>query len=88
MYDSMMAGIPIVCAFDAPDTLVKQFDCGIQCDPSDKQEVYDAICQLLRMSEEERSKVGERGKQAVREYYTYEKLANKFINLFMKEEKK
>ena len=83
MYDSMMAKLPIVCAFDAPDTLIKIYNCGYQCNPSNIQEVVDAIRNIETMSEEERSIMGDNGKKAVVEHFTYNKLAETFINNIM-----
>lgn len=81
MYDSMMAGIPIICAFDVPDTLVRQYDCGYQCNPSEKEAVVDAINRLYKMDSEEQKKMGERGRMAVLEHFTYRKLAEDFISV-------
>lgn len=81
MYDSMMSGLPIVCAFDAPDTLVRIHNCGYQCSPQNLDEVVDAILSIYRMPESERSKLGENGREAVLRNYTYEKLSEKFIEL-------
>lgn len=81
MYDSMMSGLPIVCAFDAPDTLVRIHNCGYQCSPQNPDEVVDAILSIYRMPESERSKLGENGREAVLRNYTYEKLSEKFIEL-------
>ena len=80
MYDSMMAGIPIVCAFDAPDTLVKIYDCGFQCNSADIESVVNAIKQLKSLSIEERKRIGENGKNAVLKNYTYRRLAKKFLD--------
>ena len=84
MYDSMMAGIPIICAFDAPDTLVLQYDCGFQCNPSEQNTVIQAINKLYCMTPEERQTMGQRGKIAVCKYFTYRKLAEQFESI-MKE---
>lgn len=81
MYDSMMAGIPIICAFDAPDTLVKQYKCGFQCNPLNKNEIVEAINELYHMSLDQRKELGNRGKQAVMNHFTYEKLANDFVRI-------
>lgn len=78
MYDSMMAGLPIVCAFDAPDTLVREFDCGYQCNPQNKSEVKNAIMKIVNMPIEKRLEMGKRGKEAVLSYFTYYKLAKQF----------
>lgn len=79
MYDSMMAGIPIICAFDTPDTLVKIYDCGFQCNSSDIEKVVSFIKRLKNLTEEERQRIGEKGKKAVLEHFTYKQLAKEFI---------
>lgn len=81
MYDSMMAGIPIVCAFDAPYTLVKQYECGYQCDPKDRNAVKDSIRRIYNMSETERMEMGNRGKKAVLDHFTYRRLADDFVSI-------
>ena len=80
MYDSMMGGIPVICAFNAPDTLIREYNCGYQCNPDDEDAVIGAILELSRMTDEERKLIGEKGRKAILEKYTYEKLAEAFIN--------
>ena len=79
MYDSMMAGIPIICAFDAPDTLVKIYDCGFQCDPSNASEVVKTLEELKSLSSEQQRQLGINGRNAVINNFTYSKLADLFI---------
>lgn len=79
MYDSMMAGIPIICAFDAPDTLVKMYDCGFQCNPNDVSGVVKSIERLKSLSLEQQRQLGNNGKDAVIDKFTYSKLADAFI---------
>ena len=80
MYDSMMAGIPIVCAFEAPKTLVSIYRCGIECDPADTEQVVEAILQIKELSPGERQQMGQNGVNAVLEHFTYRHLAEEFIN--------
>lgn len=80
MYDSMMGGLPVILAFSAPDTPVRQYDCGYQCDPEDKETAADAIRKIKAMSGDERKKLGENGRRAILENFTYRKLAEQFIN--------
>lgn len=82
MYDSMMAGLPVICAFDAPDTLVSKYHCGYQCDPEDVDLVVDNIEHLASMSWEKRRKMGNNGKEAILKNYTYDRLAVTFAELF------
>ena len=85
MYDSMMAGIPIVCAFDAPDTLVRIYDCGIQCDPNNISEVAEAIRTIRNMPAEEKERLGQNARSAVLEHFTYRHLAEDFVRLAFKQ---
>lgn len=85
LYDSMMAGLPIICAYDAPDTLVRQYNCGYQCNPSRQEEVIKSIEELLSLSTEERKKMGENGRKAILEGYTYSKIANDFLSIMKRE---
>ena len=77
-----MAGIPIVCAFDAPKTLVSTFNCGIECDPAHVDEVVQAIRKIRTMEADDRINMGINGKNAVIQNFTYERLAGKFASCF------
>ena len=79
MFDAMMAGLPIVCAFNAPDTLVRLHQCGYQCDPSDRKKVASAIRAIRSMQPEDRAQMGRNGRTAVMQHYTYELLAAQFL---------
>jgi glycosyltransferase involved in cell wall biosynthesis len=80
MYDSMMAGIPIICAFDAPRTLVSIYNCGRECNPSNTKEVIESILEIANMDEQERMEIGNNGLQAVQRHFTYKQLAKDFID--------
>lgn len=81
MYDSMMAGLPIICAFDAPETLVETYHCGFQCSPENTDECVRAIRQLNAMSPSERRAMGESGRKAILERFTYPVLARQFLEV-------
>ena len=80
MYDSMMGGIPVVCAFDAPDTIIRQYGCGIQCEPENENEVIDAIRTIRGMTPDERRSMGAKGREAVMSRFTYKVLAGQFLD--------
>ena len=82
MYDSMMAGIPIICAISAPKTLVEEYDCGIQISDVTAENIISAVYALKNTPKEDRIKMGNRGKQAVLDRFTYKKLAEDFSKLF------
>lgn len=79
MYDSMMAGIPVICAYNAPDTIVKKYQCGYQCDPGKQEEVIDAILKIKNMDKAHYEQMSKNGRDAIQKYFTYEYLANRFI---------
>lgn len=80
MYDSMRAGLPIICAFDAPETLVGTFNCGVECIPTDINGVAHAIHSIQKMDYESKKRLSENGINAISQYFTYKKLAEKFID--------
>lgn len=77
--DSMMGGLPVICMFDAPETLVQKYNCGYQCNPLYISEAVDVVDKFSLMPAEELKRMGNRGKKAVLSYYTYDKLAQKFL---------
>ena len=79
MYDSMMGGLPVVLAFNAPPTPVMEYGCGYQIDPEDQEAVIKAIRELKELPEEERKKLGEKGREAILESFTYSRLAEQFL---------
>ena len=78
IYDSMMAGRPIVLSATTPKTIIEEYNCGIVVPSDEKLKIKDAINRLYLMSPCDRAVLGENGKRAVKEYFTYDKLAKKF----------
>lgn len=85
MYDSMMAGVPIICAFNAPKSPVSIYNCGIECDPANTDEVVDAIRHIKELSLSDRRQMGQNGIKAVLEHFTYRHLAEEFIKTIIGE---
>lgn len=84
IYDTMMAGVPLICAFDAPDMLAEKYACGIGCSPGKPETVTAAIRKIRDMGPEERQAMGARGRQAILQGFTYEKLAGDFLEVLQK----
>lgn len=82
MYDSMMAAKPILFAVDTAGTPIEEYACGIMVRTGRAKEIAGAMKKVYRMTEEERLEMGNRGKQAVLEHFTYDILAKKFESLF------
>ena len=78
----MMSGKPILYAVDAPNNYVMDYHCGVSVEPESVEALEQGIRQLYTMSENEREELGQNGRQAVLEHFTYEKLAADFAALF------
>ena len=83
LYDSMMAGLPIICAFDGPKTLVSIYKCGLECNPAITSDVVQTILKLYRLSDDEKKSIGKNGEKAIKEQFTYRALAKKFETCFL-----
>ena len=77
--DYMMAGIPVICAIDAGNDPVAEAQCGFSVRPNDHQALASVIIDLMRLGNDSRLELGERGKQYVLRNYSYEVLANRFL---------
>ena len=75
----MMASLPVICAFDAPSTLVKEFGFGLQCKPEESTKISEYITELSKMPKDKLLSLGSKGKVAVQKNYTYQILAKQFI---------
>lgn len=82
MYDSMMAAKPVLFAVDTSGSPIEEYKCGIVVKPEHAGKIAANIEKLFHMSESERKKMGERGKQAVLTCFTYDVLGKQFEGLF------
>lgn len=85
MYDSMMGAKPIICAITANRTLVEEYSCGIQVNTGKIEDIKKAVIKIKCLSKSERIAMGNKGREAVIENYTYSKLAKKFIEEILKD---
>ena len=85
LYDSMMAGKPIIYAIDSFNDDVIENECGISINDCDNiTEIIKAIMVLHEMSEESLRKMGENAKHAVLKKYNYTVLAKEFEYILLK----
>lgn len=88
IYDAMMAGKPIILSATTPRTIVEQFNAGVVVPASDIGRIVKAINKIYRMTPRERRKLGKNGQEAVKKYFTYNKLAEDFEKIIGQERKK
>lgn len=82
LYDSMMAGKPILYAVNAPNNYIRDYNCGITVDTESTEALIDGIKQMISFSDEQMEIMGKNGKNAVLNYFTTRKLALEFEKLF------
>ena len=81
LIDYMMSAKPIIQSIDAGNDMVSEAQCGISVEPENAQAVADAVDNLLQKNNAELQKMGENGHQFAMQHHTYEKLANKFLDI-------
>lgn len=80
LWDYMLVGLPVIFACKAGNDPVSDYDCDVSADPDAPEDITAAIFRLLLLSEDERRTMGQRGRDAVLEHYTYESLALQVLN--------
>lgn len=85
IFDYMAAGLPIICAITTPQSQVSEAKCGICLDSGDIEGIVESITRLSKMNDEEINAFSQRGKEAIKNFYTYDKLAKKFIDIINEE---
>lgn len=80
LFDYMMAALPVIYAVEASNDPVKDSNCGISVPAENPDAVVDAVMKIKALSEEEKIKMGQNGKNYVLSNHMYEGLADKFLN--------
>ena len=82
LFEYMACGKPVVASnFPEIRKVVKEADCGILVDPTDVDEIANAILYLLEHPEEAK-RMGENGRRAVEEKYSWDKMEEKLLELY------
>lgn len=82
LFEYMACGLPVVASnFPEISMVVKEADCGILVDPTDVDEIADAIVYLLEHPEEAMM-MGENGRRAVEEKYNWERMEERLLEVY------
>lgn len=84
IFDYMIAGKPIIQAIDAGNNLVKEANCGIYIEPENIDQLIAAILKLKSLTPEQRTQLGNNGKEYVIKNHSYDVLANKYLESISK----
>jgi len=78
LFDYMAAARPIIFSVKTCNNPVKEANCGLTVPPRDPEALADAIIKIYNMPEEDRKKMGLRGRQYVEKYHNWKILATEF----------
>ena len=82
IFESMEAAIPIILAkVPLYEGLVKKYHCGICCDPHNVDEIREAV-QYLLVHKKEAYEMGQNGRKAVIEEFSWDKIEKKYVGVF------
>jgi glycosyltransferase involved in cell wall biosynthesis len=82
MYEYMAAGIPVIASnFPKWEKIIEENNCGICCDPMNPEEIAKMINWIIE-NKESAKKMGENGRRAVENSYTWELESEKLVNLY------
>lgn len=82
MFEYMAAGIPVIASkFPVWEAVIRKVDCGLCVDPNDEQEIARAI-QYLLGNPKMAKRMGENGRKAVCERFSWENEASKLLDLY------
>lgn len=82
MTDYMLCSLPIIQSVDEPGSVVERVGCGIRVEAENVRMVVDAITKLANYSDEERERMGNKGKEYVVNNLPWSKLAEDFLKPF------
>ena len=82
MYDSLMAGKPIIYAITAPEEVLEQLKFGITVDANDIDGVICAINKIKQLNEDEKKQLKKAAHEEVENNYNYKLLAEKYVRIF------
>lgn len=84
IFEYMSLGLPVITSdFDLYKGIVEKEECGLCVDPMNVEEIADAIARLIN-NPQEAVAMGERGKKAVLEKYSWENEAEKLLTFYNK----
>jgi len=79
LFDYMLASLPVIFAVNAGNDIVEESQCGVSCDPSNPEEIADAIAELAVLTNEALCTLGSRGHDYVLRNHTYRELAKRYL---------
>ena len=81
MLDSMMSAKPLICSITAPPTWAEKSGCGIVVESENVMQIVQAINDIIQIDDEERVRMGKKGKQYAVNNFDINRLSNKILEV-------
>ncbi|RAZ55866.1 glycosyltransferase family 4 protein [Campylobacter hyointestinalis] len=81
LYDYMYVAKPVLESINTKNSIVKISQCGKCVKAQDENEIAKAILQLSNTPKQELQNMGKNGKEYILKHFTYDKLAQKYIEI-------
>jgi glycosyltransferase involved in cell wall biosynthesis len=82
LFEYMICGKPVIASnLSAMGKIVKESECGILVDPTDIDEITEAIIYLIE-HQEEAKKMGENGRRAVEDKYNWDEMEKRLLKIY------
>jgi glycosyltransferase involved in cell wall biosynthesis len=81
LIDYMMAGRPILHAVEAGNDLVAEAGCGLTVTPESPRAIAEGVLSLMRLSQNTRDAMGQRGRQFALAELSYPVLSRRFLHI-------
>jgi glycosyltransferase involved in cell wall biosynthesis len=79
--EALAMGIPVITTTRTPWKDLKRYNCGWWVDPT-VEKLSEALLEATNLSDQQRKEMGERGRNLVKEKYTWRAVAKEMINLY------
>lgn len=81
LFDSMMAGKPILYAVNAPNNYIAEYNCGVSLMPESVDDLVEGIRKLMKLTEKERFEMGYNGHVSAVKHFDYRVIAKNFADI-------
>ena len=79
--EAMMCGLPVITTTNAPWSILNDYQCGWWINLS-TENLAKAICEAMMLSDDERNRMGERGRQCIEENFASSAVAQKTVDVY------
>lgn len=83
LFEYFAAGKPVIQALSHGENLVERANAGICCPAEDREAMASAFEKISNLSAAERKQMGARGRKFVKEHFSYDSLADKFLDFML-----